>query len=80
MASHPSVLISSIVSFFWVTLLRHDTFSKVYMFALQSLDESYVSSILLIYEHLERSIGPYRPIFRPTPSGAVLWTFRKELQ
>ncbi|KAF9931292.1 hypothetical protein BGZ67_005404 [Mortierella alpina] len=28
MASHPSVLISSVVGFFWTTLLGHDTFSK----------------------------------------------------
>ncbi|KAF8977892.1 hypothetical protein BGZ46_007041 [Entomortierella lignicola] len=28
MASHPSVLISSTVSFFWTTILRHETFSK----------------------------------------------------
>ncbi|KAF9574279.1 hypothetical protein EC968_007048 [Mortierella alpina] len=28
MTSHPSVLISSIVGFFWTTLLGHDTFSK----------------------------------------------------
>ncbi|KAG9070463.1 hypothetical protein KI688_007999 [Linnemannia hyalina] len=28
MASHPSVNLSSFVSFFWTTLLRHDTFSK----------------------------------------------------
>ncbi|CAO3574799.1 unnamed protein product [Mortierella alpina] len=28
MAAHPSVLISSIVGFFWTTLLGHDTFSK----------------------------------------------------
>ncbi|KAF9584427.1 Exportin-5, partial [Lunasporangiospora selenospora] len=30
MASHPSVLISSIVSFFWATILRHETLSKVH--------------------------------------------------
>ncbi|KAG0074703.1 hypothetical protein BGZ90_010551 [Linnemannia elongata] len=28
MTSHPSVILSSFVSFFWTTLLRHDTFSK----------------------------------------------------
>ncbi|KAF9149710.1 hypothetical protein BG015_008471 [Linnemannia schmuckeri] len=28
MTSHPSVILSSFVSFFWTTLLRHETFSK----------------------------------------------------
>ncbi|KAI8601378.1 armadillo-type protein [Dissophora ornata] len=49
MASHPSVLISSTVSFFWATLLRHETFSK------ESIVHTFIPSLLELYSgHLAK--------------------------
>ncbi|KAI7822876.1 armadillo-type protein [Gamsiella multidivaricata] len=49
MASHPSMLISSIVSFFWATLLRHETFSK------DPTVHSFIPPLLELYsKHLAR--------------------------
>ncbi|KAG0321131.1 hypothetical protein BGZ99_004109 [Dissophora globulifera] len=49
MASHPSALISSTVSFFWATLLRHDTFSK------DATVHKFIPSLLELYSgHLAK--------------------------
>ncbi|KAF9174363.1 hypothetical protein BGX20_011587 [Mortierella sp. AD010] len=49
MASHPSVLIASIVSFFWTTILRHETFSK------EPAVQSFIPSLLGLYSgHLAK--------------------------
>ncbi|ORY96981.1 armadillo-type protein [Lobosporangium transversale] len=51
MASHPSVLIVSIVTFFWSTILRHETFSK------NSVVCSFAPKLLEIYSaHLAKDI------------------------
>ncbi|KAF9960404.1 hypothetical protein BGZ72_007062 [Mortierella alpina] len=62
MASHPSVLISSIVGFFWTTLLGHDTFSK------NSTVHGFVPPLLELYSvHLAKGYEQRRnvdPIYR----------------
>ncbi|KAK3848544.1 MAG: armadillo-type protein [Linnemannia gamsii] len=57
MTSHPSVILSSFVSFFWTTLLRHDTFSKdptVHAF-IPPLLELYSGVLAKDFEHRRES-------------------------
>ncbi|KAF9133584.1 hypothetical protein BGW39_009437 [Mortierella sp. 14UC] len=61
MTSHPSIILSSFVSFFWTTLLRHDTFSKnptVHAF-IPSLLELYSGVLAKDFEYRRESDPVY---------------------